>query len=35
MFACAFVRTKQLFGISLKSLSKTIFAGADFNVDGY
>ena len=35
MFACAFVKTKLLFGISLQSLSITIFAGTDFNFDGY
>ena len=35
MFACAFVRTTWLFGISLKYLSIAIFARTDFNVDGY
>ena len=35
MFACTFVRTELLFGISLKSLSITIFVGTDFNFDGY
>ena len=35
MFTCAFVRTKWLFGIRLKYLSMTTFAGTDFNVDVY
>ena len=35
MLACAFVKTKLLFGISLNSLSIKVFARIEFNFDGF